>query len=155
MASNMPNRETYRNAVATLLNAALVGTGKPAQIVYNYKIAKLDGQTPVVVVTTGGSSRGPRENLAYVPGRIDIDIFNFVLYGVVSEVGAVTWTAENSDDTLDLLEKSVLDVIMNYSGPYQNLWSRWWVNGDSEPDEVLMGSDIYRLERIPTSMEIT
>ena len=50
-------RETARDALAALLETALVGSGLPAQAVYNYQIGDFQGQSPVVVVSSGPSER--------------------------------------------------------------------------------------------------
>ena len=49
------NRETVRDALGTLLSAALVGTGKPAQAFYGYMVGDFAGQSPVVVLTSSGT----------------------------------------------------------------------------------------------------
>jgi hypothetical protein len=56
MTANTANRETVRDAFATLLGTALVGTGLPVSVVYNYPIGKID-QTPTVYVSSSGTAR--------------------------------------------------------------------------------------------------
>jgi len=153
--ASVVNRETVRNSLAGMLSSALVGSGKPVQVVYSYKAAQLGGQTPVMVVASRGSRRAPQENLSYSPSVVLLDAFILVLYGVVSSSGTISWSAENSDDSLDLVEKSAMEVILDNSGPNGNIWNKLWLDGTSGIDEQLLGSDIYRVERIPLAAELS
>jgi len=47
-------RKEVREHLGSLLSSALVGTGKPAQAVYDYLKSSFDGQSPVVVIGSSG-----------------------------------------------------------------------------------------------------
>ena len=141
MPSNVINRETVREQFASLLSSALVGVGKPAEVVYSYQVGDFKGKSPVVVVTSAGSDRG--SPLVKSETVFFLEVYAFVLYAL--EDG--TWTEEQSEDRLDLLEKSIVDVIndANDSGTWQSVET----NGESVIDSVEIGGDEYRYETIP------
>ena len=99
-------RKDVRTQFASLLSAALVGTGKPAQVVYSYRKGDLKGQSPVVVVSSLGSSRRSLTFQGLQPMyRLQVDVF--VLY----EDTAAGWTESDAENALDDIEKIVADVI--------------------------------------------
>jgi hypothetical protein len=55
----MINRETIRDAVVSGLVTATTGTGKPVSGVYGYQKGRLDGESPVILVLSGGIQRIP------------------------------------------------------------------------------------------------
>lgn len=146
MASNVINRETVRDQLATLLNTALVGSGKPAQAVYGYQVGDFQGNSPAVVVTSVGTGRG--SSLIAGATEFPLEVHTFVLYA--TEDGS--WTEAQSEDRLDLLEKSITDVIndANDSGT----WISIEMNGQSEIDAVEIGGDEYRHEVIPVLITV-
>ena len=146
MSSNVINRETVRDQLATLLTAALVGSGKPAEAVYNYQVGDFEGKSPVVVVTGAGSGRG--NPLIYGEGSFLFEIHTFVLYAL--EDGS--WTEAQSEDRLDLLEKSIADVLNDAND--SDTWMSVTMNGESEVDGVEIGGDEYRHEVIPVRVTI-
>jgi hypothetical protein len=144
------NRETARDALAALLQSALVGSGKPAQAVYGYKVSDFQGQSPVVMVMSGGSGR---EELTY-----DVDWDNifflvikvFVLYADP----AAGWTEAMAEDRLDLIEKTIADTLSaNYSHS-GGAWERIGYDGRSQVIEVVSeAGDPYVVEIIPIRAE--
>jgi len=142
MTSNVVSRETVRDAVATLLEAALVGVGKPAQAVYNYQIEDFGEQSPVVVVSSGPSHRGRLDSKELGDTAFAIDIYAFVLYA--TEDG--TWTEANSEDSLDGLEKAIIDALVD------GFDSQPWLFVDM-PDwslvqPIMIGENEYRRESV-------
>lgn len=107
MSANTANRETVRDAFAALLNTALVGSGLPVQAVYNYPIGKIT-ETPVVCVASSGTARqragigDSRWNSFFV-----LEVFTFVRDADT----AAGWTEQNVEDQLDLIDKSIADVV--------------------------------------------
>lgn len=80
MTINVPNRKHLRHAFAALLQAALVGADKPAQKVYRYKPADLDGKFSVVAVTSGRSKRTKQSQDSRVNNATALEVHAFVLY---------------------------------------------------------------------------
>lgn len=80
MTTNVPNRKHLRHAFAALLQTALVGSGKPAQKVYRYKPADLDGKFSVVAVTSGKSKRSKQAQVSRVNNTPSLEVHTFVLY---------------------------------------------------------------------------
>jgi hypothetical protein len=107
MAANTINRETVRDAFAALLNTALVGTGKPVQVVYGYPIGKIE-QTPTVCVASSGTARqragigDSRWNSYFV-----LEVFTFVR----DSDTAGSWTEAQVEDQLDLIDKYIADCV--------------------------------------------
>lgn len=107
MAANTVNRETVRDAFAALLQTALVGSGLPVSVVYNYPIGKIT-QTPTVVVASSGTARqragigDTRWNSYFV-----LEVFTFVR----DADEASGWTEANVEDQLDLIDKEIADVV--------------------------------------------
>lgn len=107
MSANTVNRETVRDAFASLLNTALVGVGLPVSVVYNYPIGKIE-QTPTICVASSGTARqragigDARWNSYFV-----LEVYTFVRDADAS----ASWTEANVEDQLDLLDKSIADVI--------------------------------------------
>lgn len=107
MSANTVNRETVRDAFAALLSAGLVGSGLPVQAVYGYLIGKIE-ETPVVVVTSAGTARmragigDARWNSYFV-----LQVLTFVR----DADAANGWTEANVEDTLDLIDKKIADIV--------------------------------------------
>lgn len=107
MAANTTNRETVRDALAALLNTALVGVGLPVSVVYGYPIGVID-QTPTVCIASSGTARqragigDTRWNSYFV-----FDIFSFVR----DADAANGWTEAQVEDQLDLIDKEIADCI--------------------------------------------
>jgi hypothetical protein len=141
MAANVINRETVRKQFAALLAAALVGPGKPAEAVYDYQVGDFEGKSSVLLVTSAGTGRGSA--LVANTTAFLLEVYSFVAYAL--EDGS--WTEAQSEDRLDLLEKSVSDVVQdaNESG----LWESVEFNGESAVDSVAIGGVEYRYETIP------
>ncbi len=80
MTISVPNRKYLRHAFAALLETALVGSGKPAQKVYRYKPADIDGKFSVVAVTSGKSKRTKQAQISRVNNTTSLEVHTFVLY---------------------------------------------------------------------------
>lgn len=107
MSANTTNRETVRDAFATLLETALTGSGNPVQAVYNYPIGVIN-ETPVVCVASSGTARkAPGVGDARWNSYFAIDIYTFVK-DADEENG---WTEQEVEDTLDLIDKKIADCI--------------------------------------------
>lgn len=154
--SGVPNREIARDGLAALFTTELVGVGKPAQAVYNYKAADFDRQTPVVLVTSAGSDRTSQRPTWIPQNVLFLDLHLFALYAVVDEEGVVSYSEAQSEDALDGLEKAAIDVLLANSDKRNDpsaLWERLWPLEQTEIDEVEVAGDWYRWESIPVAVE--
>lgn len=140
------NRETARDALATLISTAMVGTGKPVQTVYNYRPSDFGGQSPVVTVSSSGSQR-PR--MTFVGGQahyfLQVDLF--VLYN-----DQASWTEDLAEDRLDLIESTlagILDANQRYSP-----WEAIGYADRSQRVDVVVGGVEYMRESVPISVEV-
>lgn len=143
------NRETVRDALATLLTSALTGAGKPGQAVYGYKVGDFQGQSPVTLVMSAGSQRSELTYSTEFDNMFYLVIENWVLYADT----AGSWTEANAEDRLDLLEKSIADVFAaNYSHS-SGTWDRISFDGRSQIIEVVQAGKAYLVEIIPVRVE--
>jgi len=142
MTSNVTSRETVRDAVATLLSTAMVGTGLLAQAVYNYQVDDFAEQSPVIVVSSGPAHRGRLDSQELGDTAFAIDIHVFVLYSLAGG----TWTELQSEDSLDALEKKVIDTLVDGfdAQPWLFLDTPDW----SVIQPVMIGENEYRRETI-------
>lgn len=142
----MVNRETVRDAMAALLQTALVGTGLPAQAVYAYRVGDFNGQSPVVVVSSAGSER-PRMTSAGGRTSVYLQVDTFVLY---SDEG--TWGEDDADDRLDLLEKTIAETL--HANQDTAAWDAVDYAARSERIDVEVGGLEYAREMIPLRVEV-
>ena len=149
MAANATSRKTVRDALAALLSAELTGVGNPVEVVYGYKVSTLQGQSPVVVVTSTGSQRPPllpMGNVSDVHSRMHFSILVFV-----AEATGTGWTDQDAEDTLDEIEKKITDVLAD--NRETALWRFVDYDGASH---IIAGDDDgkkYALEIIPIYIE--
>ena len=89
-------RAAARKQLATLLEAALVGTGKPAQTVYPYQVGDFKGATPVVAVTSG-----PMRRRLDSMGDCWRKSFQLLVYVFVAYSDSAGWTEDMAEDAID------------------------------------------------------
>lgn len=142
----MVNRETVRDAMAALLNTALVGTGLPAQVVYAYRVGDLGGQSPVVVVSSAGSER-PRMTAAGGRTTVRLQVDVFVLYSDES-----TWGEDEAEDRLDLIEKTIAETVE--ANQVTTNWQAVDYAAPSERVDVEVGGLEYAREMILLRVEV-
>jgi len=148
MAADVTNRETVRDALATLLETALTGSGNPAQAVYAYQVGDFGGRSPVVVVSSAGSERDHRTMGERYHNFFYLNVYVFVLY---ADPGT-DWGEDNAEDRVDLLEKEIADVLMdNFS---TDDWVYIQLDGRSVRDSVEIGGQEYIREVIPVRVEV-
>lgn len=124
MASDAKNRETARDYLATLLNAELVTSKAYAVAVYNYMKSKLGGQSPVVIVASAGSARA-HKGMGTDKHRNKFRYLIKVLVRDADTEANANWTEQAVEDRLDLLEKEIVDVIMDNRSTAQNASVPW------------------------------
>ena len=141
MPSNVTHRTDIRQVLAALLETALVGTGKPADVVYRYRKSKID-KNFAICVCSSNVNREKQAQPTRVTNYIDLEIMIFTIYA------ADNFTEEQSEDKADDLEKAVSDVLMDNDSTDD--WEQLAFNGDSEYDvAVLVNGKTYRIETIP------
>lgn len=134
------NRKTVRGAFATLLQTAIVGTGKPAQALYAYRPADFAGQSPVVTVSSSGSRRKSTTRLAST-ADVYLQVGLFVLYS-----DNATWNPDDSEDALDDLEAALATVMeQNQSATY---WYSLDYSDRSQRMDVMIGGQEYAFEPV-------
>jgi hypothetical protein len=142
----MVNRETVRDAMATLLETALVGTGLPVQAVYNYRPGDFGGQSPVVVVSSSGSER-PRFTAAGGRTTVFLQVDAFVLYSDED-----TWGEDEAEDRIDLIETTIAETV--HANQYTTNWEAADYAARSERIDVEIGGLEYVREMIPLRVEV-
>lgn len=111
MSADAANRETSRDALATLLDAGMTN----AQEVHGYLKGDLGGLSPIIMVTSVGTTRkGHGIGTSKFLSR-----FRFAVLIFVRDYDP-TWdenyTEQEVEDTLDLLDKELADVIADNRG---------------------------------------
>jgi hypothetical protein len=105
MISN--SRKTVRNAFAALLVTALEGSGKLGQAVKSYRWGGIKGESPVIVVSSDGTSRKQLTFMGTVPTyKIQVDVF--VLYNIPQDI---SYTEQTAEDLVDDIEQTIAAVI--------------------------------------------
>lgn len=143
------SRSVVRKAFAALLQTALVGSGKPAQAVYDYQVGDFAGASPVVVV-----SSGPIQRLIQNFGNCDhavivLNVYVFVLYADA----ASGWDEADAEDAIDSIEALIADtVINNQHGANWN--SCAYVEAPTDLAGVVIGGQEYRRELIKVQLEV-
>ena len=144
MGSAILSRATVRKAVAALFTP-LVQSGL-VQVVYDYQVGDLQGQSPVIVVVSGPAKHEKITERSGTETHHVINVHLLVLYA--TEDGA--WTEEMSEDKIDAVEKAVADVLID------NAFTEPWVEltmGDfSEVTAMLVGNVTYRHEAVSTDV---
>ena len=134
----VPNRETVRDALVTLLSAALVGVGKPCKSVLGYPAARISASPLVCVSSTTATS----EKIAKASWGWQ---FQFNIEILVRWKDSSSWTQANAEDKLDAIWVIVGGVIeANQSN------ANWQVLEVVEDtcDLVAISGDSYRREVI-------
>jgi hypothetical protein len=143
------SRETVRDALAALLNTALVGVGLPAQAAYGYPAADFQGQSPVVIVSSAGSERDQQTMATRRKSLFHLNIIAFVLYADP----ASSWTEANAEDTLDEVEKIVDETLaVNLANP--PTWADIGYDGRTTTGNATIGGEQYRYEIIPVRVAV-
>jgi hypothetical protein len=148
---SVTNRETCRDSLATLLSAALVGTGLPVKVFYGYPAGDFGGQSPAVTLASAGSYRSKETIGSCDHAVLRFDIHVFVLYTDRS-----SWNEDDAEDQLDLIEKAIAEVIL--SSANQGGAKPWmlldYAEGGTSIDWTTIGGNQYRYEIIPIRMVV-
>lgn len=145
------NRETVRDALAVLLEAALVGSGKPAQAFYGYPVGDFGALSPVVTLASAGSSRKRLTVSDLERATLRFDVHVFVLY-----TDKADWNEDDAEDALDLIEKAVYEVVGNTANQAgANPWTILeYDDAMTVVDWTEIGGHPYRYEIIPLRVTV-
>lgn len=130
------SREVMRDYLATLLGTALVGTGKPVTAVYNYMKGRLDGESPVVLVTSGPIGR---EFAGSGTSQYAMTVGVNLIVMVAEANASAGITEQEVDDLVDTIEAKIADVVSaNQSAA--GIWDQLRYSGT--PSEPAPGKDL-------------
>ena len=143
----MVNRETSRDALATLLTTEMVnGTPQLAQAVYNYQKFDFGGTSPVVLVYSGGAER-PTATMAGSRTSFQIWVAIFV-----STTASGSYTEADAEDRLDHLERALAEVIDENRSTAN--WTHIAYDGRSLVQDVELGGVPYIAEYVPLEVQV-
>lgn len=144
------NRATVRAAFSAGVAAAVSGTGKPAEIVYDYMPDTLQGQSPVVLVL----SRGVRRAIRGMGAKKYDNQFDLEVHVLVYDGESNPLTPAQREDKVDEIEAAVAEYCV------QNQNSATWRALTYTPEtttEILVTKFFdgvpYRFEVIPVQVE--
>ena len=143
------DRTAVQNKMAALISTKLVGAGKPVQAVYSYQVADINKQSPVVIITSGGSQRRNPEKSARNTSLIFLDVHVLVLYANATD----SWTEQHSEAALNVIEKGIDEVVADNNET--DVWMNLDFAGKSMIEPVVISGLEYRYEVIPLSAEVT
>jgi len=135
------SRETARDALVTLLAAALVGEGLPAKTVSGSKITSLEGISPLVAVLSRGSVRTALTTSGDQAG------FFFTLQSWVLQSDGGDWSYADAEDALDSIEALIAGVCEDNDRTAN--WELLRYDGPSSIVAVAVAGVPYYLESIP------
>jgi len=139
------SREAARDALVTLLSAALVGTGKPVKTVSGSKVESLEGATPLVVVLSRGSER---ERLTFQGDRAT---FYMVIQTWVLQ-SASGWTQAQAEDAVDSIEALIAATLEANQGTAN--WEILAYEGRSTILEAVVAGVPYYVETTPIAVRL-
>lgn len=142
------NRETTRDALAALLSAALVGTGKPAQAFYGYMVGDFGSKSPVVALTSSGTEQEQRAVTSRQKNSFYFTIFTFTVYAQ----DGTTYGEDDVEDLVDLLEKTIRETLANNRSTAN--WALIEYDGRSVVESVMVAGEEYRREAIPVRVDV-
>jgi hypothetical protein len=151
MAANSINRETIRDAWSDLLHTKLVDGGITDKE-YGYRTSDFQNPVSVTVTTSAGSQRMQNPGDQTLDVWILIDTWTFTLYSEKDQ----TWTPAEAEDKRDLIEKSIADLVQDYSS-YEGYWDDVQYAGPTEAGEGQVreeGGVNYFIERIPLKFHV-
>lgn len=145
----MSRRFDAQRHLATLYTAALVGTGKPVQEVYDHKVYSLRGQSPIVVVSASGTDYSAPGVYGLNPASFAVDVFAFALYSD----SAAAFTNEDAESQLADIEERIREVHRAHQSapPY---WSRLDYRGETQIGTIVIGGLTYKIEDIPLRLYV-
>jgi hypothetical protein len=146
------SRKVARKALGALLKAALEGTGKLAEAVYDHLPDSFGGVSPVVCVASSGTAPAGR---GIGGSGVALNLFYYEIMVFTATPEGALWTDEMAQDTQDDIEAVIRGVVRNNT---TNLaWSQLKFSGQgrsTQPGDrsrmlpVKVGGLSYDLESI-------
>ena len=120
MSANSVNRQAVRDGLASVLTTAL--TPGTLKAVFGYPVGDAGGVAPFVVVMSEGSQRAQWT----LGAQKHKNAFRLSLVTFVAAADSATgWTEQNAENQLDLIEKSIADVLADNRGKKNNPALAW------------------------------
>lgn len=130
----MSARSDARQALADLITANL----DMLAAVYSYQKTDLQGQTPVVAITSGGSNRQPLTSRGS-SATYTLDVHLFVLH----RDPAANWDEEQAEALLDEIE-AALGALLDANRRNPPAWQRISYSGPSNASETItLNGQVY------------
>ncbi len=143
MPANIRNRENVRDEVSVLMTASLVTSEAVVEVVYNHIRRTFTGQSPVVIVSSGGWAPSI---MGQGTSRFRTDVFIELLTFVADGNFVVGWTEAIVEDTLDDIARLMANVIGDNQTNAN--WNHLQFSGP--PSGIIplaIGGNPYRMER--------
>ncbi len=139
------SREAARDALVTLLSAALVGGGLPCKTVTGSKVEGLQGLTPLTSVLSAGTLR---ERMTFQGDRptFFLEVQAWVMQSDTD------WTNAQAEDALDRIESIIAGVYE--AARATATWEIIEYAGATTVVEMAVAGIPYYLERIPTAVKL-
>ena len=142
------SRKTARDALTALLSDALVGTGLPVQAIYGYQKGDFDGQSPVVLVLSGGSEREPFAlNATHWENEFVFEVLVFV-----ADADGSSWTDEDVENKVDEIEAIIAATVA--SNRKTTNWSMLDYAEKTAVSSVTIAGNPYKMEVIPLKVSV-
>jgi hypothetical protein len=109
MSSDVQNRQDIREAFGVLLIAAIEGSGKPAQKVFDFPVGDFGGRYSVVTLDSQPSTRGKQAQVTRVASNVKLDVHTFVLYAH-PPVRATNNVIADDDQVIEVEDTSLFTV---------------------------------------------
>lgn len=138
------NRETVRDALVTLFGS-LVDDGIVQEVV-GHRVSDPQGKTPIVAVLSDGTERIVFTFQGSRP------VFHLVVQSLVLAEEATGYTAANAEDKLDLVEKSITDLVD--ANRRTTSWEDIRQEDRGQVLDVTIGGHAYLLETIPYAVKV-
>lgn len=139
---NVQSRQVVREKFQSLLQARLVGTGKPCQAVYAYQKAKLLGVVPCAVIVSGDINP-----LDLVHDIVHIGVHTFSLYETDD------MTEQESENYMDSMAADIRAFAIEYADRTQEQPEPEWLEMGMEKTQVDSYTDLegneFRHEYFP------
>jgi len=138
------SRKAARKFLAALLANDLIGDNNPVQAVYDGRVRAFNNQSPVVVVSSGGTA--PRQQgVRQLSGAYTLTIHVFVLS--FDQTPGSSYNELVSEDLLDDISEIIMRVIQN-NPVAPGHWSDIEWSEQSETESIEISGAEYRTEVI-------
>ena len=138
------NRKAVREALATYLDGALPS----AEAVFPYQVSDFAGKSPIVYITSSGSSREKFTGVGF-RSTFKLNIHTFVLYP--SENTGAGYTEQDAENILDDLEYQIASAILSI-GSHALIKAISYPEQSNADNAVEIGGETYLHEVVPVEI---